>query len=56
MTPARLPTFLRDLVIAGSLEGMALIAYNDDDAAAFEAIRHIPQEGLTAWKAALRGT
>jgi SAM-dependent methyltransferase len=32
---------------------MALIAYDDDDAAAFEATRHIPPEGLAAWKAAV---
>ncbi len=32
---------------------MALIAYNDDEAAAFEATRHIAHEGLTAWKAAV---
>jgi SAM-dependent methyltransferase len=32
---------------------MALIAYNDDDAAAFEATRRIPDDGLTAWKAAV---
>jgi len=32
---------------------MTLIAYNDDEAAAFEATRHIAHEGLIAWKAAV---
>ncbi|MEV1289958.1 methyltransferase domain-containing protein [Micromonospora sp. NPDC049679] len=32
---------------------MARIAYNADDAAAFEVNRHIPYHGLTAWKAAV---
>jgi SAM-dependent methyltransferase len=32
---------------------MALIAYDDGDAAAFEAARHIPPAGLMAWKAAV---
>jgi SAM-dependent methyltransferase len=53
MTPARLPTFLRRSGHSRLAGSMALIAYNDDDAAAFEAARHIAREGLTAWKAAV---
>jgi SAM-dependent methyltransferase len=32
---------------------MARIAYNRDDAAAFEAGRHLPDQGLAAWRAAV---
>ncbi|MBO4206283.1 class I SAM-dependent methyltransferase [Micromonospora echinofusca] len=32
---------------------MARIAYDDEDAAAFAATRHLPMHGLTAWRAAV---
>ena len=34
----------------GWVIAMARIAYDSDDAAAFEATRHIPDQGLTAWR------
>jgi SAM-dependent methyltransferase len=37
----------------GWLKTMARIAYNDHDAAAFEATRHLPDQGLAAWRTAV---
>jgi SAM-dependent methyltransferase len=49
----RSTSLLRGSITAGLARGMALIAYDDADAAAFEATRHLGDDALGAWREAI---
>ena len=49
----RSTSVLRLRIAVGLARGMALIAYDDVDAAAFEATRHLGDDALGAWRAAI---